>query len=100
MLDFSFCPVEFSSTAQKEIKNIYFNKNIPSEYGLRIGVEGGGCSAVNYIIGFDQPTEHDKIYLLEGIKVLIAQKHQMYLFGIRIEYHSNETMQGFEFMKT
>lgn len=26
---------------------------IPSEYGLRVGIKGGGCSGLSYTLGFD-----------------------------------------------
>ena len=91
------CPVLFTDAAKAEINKIYASKNIPPEYGLRIAVEGGGCSAVSFIIGFDKPSDTDKIYTLENVKIFIEKKHQMFLFGVKVDYVSTATEQGFEF---
>ena len=36
-------PVKLSDKALEEVKNILQTKGIPSDYGLRIGIKGGGC---------------------------------------------------------
>ena len=49
-------PVSLSEKAVTEIKEIINHKNIPPDYGLRIGVSGGGgCGGgISYILGFDK----------------------------------------------
>lgn len=98
LLNLSLCPVVFSEAARAEIIAIYTSKNIPADYGLRLAVEGGGCSAVSFIIGFDKPTATDKVFELEGVKIFIDKKHQMFLFGVKVDYVSNAQEQGFEFV--
>lgn len=100
LLNLSLCPVVFSDAARAEIIHIYTSKNIPKDYGLRLAVEGGGCSAVSFIIGFDKHTLTDKVYQLEGVNIFIDKKHQMFLFGVSVDYISNGEEQGFEFITT
>ena len=56
------CPVKFTEGAIKEIKYLLNDKEMPKNYGLRIGVEGGGCSGLSYILGFDEPKDIDDTY--------------------------------------
>ena len=53
-VDTSFEPVTFSEGAAKELNKLKDQQEIGEDYGLRVGVEGGGCAGMNYILGFDQ----------------------------------------------
>ena len=37
-------PVSFTGEAINEIKRLEVAENIPQDFGLRVGVKGGGCS--------------------------------------------------------
>ena len=92
-------PVEITNNARQEINAIKNTKGIPEDYHLRIGVRGGGCSGVDYFVGFDQEKETDKMYYLEGIKVLIEKKDFMHLIGVSLDFVEYENERGFEFNK-
>ncbi len=47
-------PVLLSPRAVEEVRKIMASKDIPEGYGLRVGVRGGGCSGMSYILGFDK----------------------------------------------
>jgi iron-sulfur cluster assembly protein len=94
----AFNPVHISSTAAKEIKNILANKNIPKDYGLRIGVKGGGCSGMSYMLGFDQKKEGDMEFQTEDIRVIIEKKHIMYLTDMTIDFQESAETRGFIFI--
>ena len=99
IINLSLCPVTFTDAARSEIIHIYSHKNIPTNYGLRIAVEGGGCAAISFIIGFDKMKETDRIYGMNNVQVFIEKKHLMFLFGITVDFLSNEQEQGFKFLK-
>lgn len=80
-----------------EIKGIIANKNIPADYGLRIGISGGGCGGVSFILGFDQKQESDLEYILEEITVYIDKKHAMYLLGMQVDFYEGADARGFVF---
>ena len=61
------CPVTFTEGALKEVRHLMYDKDLPENYVLRIGVKGGGCSGMSYILGFDMPTEKDDVF---SIKIL------------------------------
>ena len=60
-------PVSITPSALIEIKKILKDKSVSSEYSLRLGVEGGGCSGMSYLLGFDKPKETDQQFEVDGV---------------------------------
>jgi iron-sulfur cluster assembly accessory protein len=92
------CPVRLTPSAVAEIKRLTnesdFNPETPF---LRVGVKGGGCSGLSYILGFDKKEDDDELYDIEGIPVLMKSAHGIYLFGITVDYQSGLNARGFVF---
>jgi len=91
-------PVSFSTRALEEVRKIIQSKNIPADYGLRIGVTGAGCAGVAYQLGFDKRKENDDEYRIDEIVVFIQKKALLYLAGQKVEYHDGEDAKGFFFV--
>ncbi|WP_194976758.1 HesB/IscA family protein [Aquiflexum lacus] len=91
-------PIKITPKAQAEIKNIIANKNIPKDYALRVGVKGGGCGGMSYLLGFDKPKEGDQQFVIEDIPVLIEKKHYMFLMGMQVDFFEGSDTQGFTFI--
>lgn len=89
-------PVTISSRAVSEIKKIMETKNIPQDYGLRVGVKGGGCG-VSLIIGFDKKKDSDTAYTISDIPVYVDKKHTMYIIGKQVDFYEGEEGRGFLF---
>ena len=90
-------PVHITERALLEIRHIMNNKNIPDQYGLRIGVKGGGCAGVQHILGFDTPKEGDATYKAADIPVHVAKKDTMYLIGLELDFYEGDDAKGFLF---
>ncbi|MCE2994514.1 MAG: iron-sulfur cluster assembly accessory protein, partial [Flammeovirgaceae bacterium] len=60
-------PIGISARAAAEVKKIMQTKNIPADYGLRLGIKGGGCGGVALMIGFDKQKPTDLAYEVDGI---------------------------------
>ena len=90
-------PVTFTEGAVKEIIKLRDQQEIQESFGLRIGVEGGGCAGLNYILGFDQKKAGDGEYFIDGIKVLMNPAHGLYLAGMEIDFQSGLNARGFTF---
>ena len=91
-------PVTISNRAALEIRKIMETKNIPKDYGLRVGIKGGGCGGVSLIIGFDKKRESDLSYIISDIPVYVDKKHTMYLIGKEVDFHESEDARGFMFI--
>ncbi len=90
-------PIQISPNAAREIRKIINKKNIPDGYGLRVGVKGGGCSGMSYVLGFDKEREKDKVFNLDGITVYMDKRHGLYLMGTIVNYHDGLDARGFTF---
>jgi iron-sulfur cluster assembly protein len=95
-----FQPVTLSSKAAAEVRHIMQTKNIPAEYGLRVGIRGAGCTGVSLQIGFDKKRETDQSYSIEGITVLVDKRHTMYVIGKEIDFYEGAEGRGFHFIDT
>ncbi len=94
-------PIKITPVALEEIKAIMNTKNIPADYGLRVGINGsGGCVGISYMLGFDKSKADDDIFNVDGLPIFISKKHLMYLIDLEIEYYSGADQQGFSFVKS
>lgn len=90
-------PVTFTEGAVKELKKLKDQQELGDDFGLRIGVEGGGCSGMSYILGFDQPKDGDNTYYINDIKVYMHKAHGLYLAGMQIDFSDGLNARGFTF---
>lgn len=90
-------PVSISSRACEEIRHIMQTKGIPPEYGLRVGIRGGGCGGLSLIIGFDKKRDTDLSYAVEDIPVYVDKKHAMYVIGKEVDFVDEADERGFLF---
>lgn len=90
-------PVSLTDNAVREIRKIMEEKNIPAEYALRVGVKGGGCSGLSYILGFDLQKENDNLYKFDEITIVMEKSHGMYLAGMEIDFVEGLNNRGFTF---
>jgi len=71
----------------------------PDQGGLRLGVQGGGCSGLSYNIRFDtQPRERDRIFQFDDVRVFVDPKSFIYLHGMTLDYQETLIQQGFVFV--
>jgi iron-sulfur cluster assembly protein len=70
----------------------------PDTHHLRVGVKGGGCSGLSYVMDFDDKTEEfDEIIQLDGgLKVVIDRKSVLYLYGTELDYSDGLNGKGFQ----
>jgi iron-sulfur cluster assembly protein len=91
--------IEVTEKALAQIRVAMKRENIsPAEGGLRLGVQGGGCSGLSYNISFDtQPRERDRIFQFGDVRVFIDPKSFLYLSGMVLDYEQTLMRQGFVF---
>lgn len=90
-------PLTLTEGAIKELKKLKDQQEISDDFGLRIGVEGGGCSGMSYILGFDQKKEGDSEYSIAGISVFMNKAHGLYLAGMEVDFRNGLDARGFTF---
>src|SRR6201987_51223 len=92
--------VQVTERAIAKIRSAMAKEGIsPEQGGLRLGVQGGGCSGLSYNIRFDtQPRERDRIYQFEDVRVFVDPKSFIYLHGMILDYEETLMRQGFNFV--
>lgn len=65
--------------------------------GVRLGVKGGGCSGLSYVLEFSKEREGDNIVEQDGIRFLMDRKSTIYLKGIVLDYKEGLEGKGFVF---
>ena len=69
----------------------------PGSY-LRVGVKGGGCSGLTYMLDLvDGPEEGDKVILEHGLELYVDRKSYIFLAGTILEYSGGLNGKGFVF---
>lgn len=90
-------PVSFTEGAVKELTRLMQEEGFDTTQHLRVGVKGGGCSGMSYILGFDQKEADDETYEIDGLPVIMKQAHAIYLLGISIHFEDGLNARGFTF---
>lgn len=93
--------ITISETALKHLKEIMKEEGISNDtHFLRVGVKGGGCSGLSYVMDFDDTrTEHDELVEAgDDLKVLIDKKSLLYLIGTELQFSTGLNGKGFEWV--
>ena len=86
--------------ALAKVRSAMAKEGISAEQGgLRLGVQGGGCSGLSYNVRFDtQPRERDRIFQFSDIRVFVDPKSFIYLNGMTLDFQETLMQQGFVFV--
>ena len=89
--------VKLTDRAAEKVKAIRAEEKIDDSYGLRLKVQGGGCSGFAYDLYFDQLQDVDQSFESRGVRLICDQMSLMYLVGTEIDYVENVQGSGFKF---
>ena len=90
-------PVKLTPGAIKELHRLMAEPGFDASQSLRIGVKGGGCSGMSYVLGFDAREADDVSYEFEGIPVVMKAAHGIYLMGMEVNFEDGLNARGFTF---
>jgi iron-sulfur cluster assembly accessory protein len=90
-------PLKFSPGAVSEINRLISEDGFDHTNMLRIGVKGGGCSGLSYILGFDKRDENDEEFESDGLNYIMNPAHCIYLTGMEIDWEDGLNARGFSF---
>ncbi|GDX41259.1 iron-sulfur-binding protein [Armatimonadota bacterium] len=88
--------VTLSETAAQQIREL-MESNGKTDSALRIFVQGGGCSGLNYGMALDDEIEEgDLVYSFFGVKVVLDGLSYNYIKGASIDFVEDEMGGGFK----
>lgn len=87
-----------SESAAKQVKLQLEKRGTPNSY-LRLGVKGGGCSGLTYVIQFedDAPTDKDIVFEEHNVKIITDKKSILHLDGTILDWEESLIRRGFIF---
>ena len=89
--------ISISADAAKHVREFAAQAGKPESH-LRVGVKGGGCSGLTYVLDLvDEPFEGDKVLAEHGLKLFIDRKSYVFLAGTILEYSGGLNGKGFVF---
>jgi iron-sulfur cluster assembly protein len=93
--------ISINEEALNHLKEITNQEGIDVKtHYLRVGVKGGGCSGLSYVMDFDdEKTDNDEIFETSSdIKVIIDKKFLLYLAGTELQYSGGLNGKGFHWV--
>jgi iron-sulfur cluster assembly protein len=91
--------ITVSQKALEHIIELMMESGItPETHHLRVGVKGGGCSGLSYVMDFDTTIEStdETVEIDSGLKVVIDRKSVLYLYGTELDYSDGLNGKGFQ----
>ncbi len=90
-------PVSFTAGALSEIRRLQSQPGFDITKKLRIGVKGGGCSGLSYVLDFDEERDNDERFEVGELGFIMNKAHQIYLAGMQIDWQGGLNSRGFTF---
>lgn len=90
-------PVSFTESAVSEIKRLINEASFDTTKFLRVGVKGGGCSGMTYVLDFKHKTDKDEVFEIDGINFIVDRSHDLYLAGMQVDWQGGLNSRGFTF---
>jgi len=89
-------PIVFTDSAAAKVADLIAEEGNP-DLKLRVFVQGGGCSGLQYGFEFDEQTQDgDTCVENQGVKLLVDPMSVVYLSGAEIDYR--EGLDGAQFV--
>jgi iron-sulfur cluster assembly protein len=89
--------ITLTEPAASEIRRIMDTQKLEENTVLRMGVAGGGCSGLQYSLGFDTEFDAniDARYDQHGVPLVTRKKFALHLDGTTIDFRDGPMGRGF-----
>jgi iron-sulfur cluster insertion protein len=89
--------VKLTPKAVEMVRKMHAKEGLGADYGMRVGVVGGGCSGFQYSLKFDTKQEGDRVTDLGGVLVFVDEISLPYIAGTTLDYVEGLHGAGFRF---
>ena len=89
--------ITLTKRAAQEVKSIMSSQNLDPGTFVRTIIVGGGCSGMQYTLGFDRAfnPDIDVKYVSDGVPIVAEKKFALFLDGAKIDFIDTPTAKGF-----
>jgi iron-sulfur cluster assembly protein len=91
-------PITVTAAALERVRALLEKRGKPSA-GVRVGVRTRGCSGLSYTLEYADHVDvgDEVINAAENVKILIAPKAAMFVFGTEMDFVDDKIQSGFVF---
>jgi len=91
--------ITLTESAKEKALKLFSESNLdPTKSFIRVGVKGGGCSGISYVLDFDSEMKTgDQEFEDKGVKIVCDKKSLLYLLGTELDHSDGLNGKGFEF---
>lgn len=86
--------IELTEGARTEVRRLMAEQG---QAGLRLGIKGGGCSGLSYLLEFTEERDGDTVVEFDDIRVFLDRKSTIYLRGVTLDHQAGLDGRGFVF---
>ncbi|NCG29655.1 MAG: iron-sulfur cluster assembly accessory protein [Bacteroidetes bacterium] len=91
--------IRVSDNAKAQVVKLKDDQSVAQGAFIRVGVKGGGCSGLTYLMDFDtQLEDDDKVFEDKGVQIVVDKKSFLYLVGTELDYAGGLNGKGFSFI--
>ena len=91
--------IKVSDNAKDQVLKLKADQQVVADAFIRVGVKGGGCSGLTYLMDFDtEMKDDDKVFEDKGVKIVVDKKSFLYLVGTELDYAGGLNGKGFSFI--
>lgn len=90
--------ITVTEKALEKAKQLIHEEGRPDDSFIRVGVAGGGCSGLTYMLEFDHELKaDDKVFEDKGMRIVCDKKSFLYLVGTQLDFSDGLNGKGFQF---
>jgi iron-sulfur cluster assembly protein len=90
--------IKVSESAKAQAQKLMDEQHLTDAF-IRVGVKGGGCSGLSYVMDFDTLLkDDDKVFEDKGVKIVVDKKSFLYLIGTELDFSGGLNGKGFQFI--
>jgi iron-sulfur cluster assembly protein len=90
--------ITITDKAKGKIDQLMQEKQMDTDYFLRVSVKGGGCSGLMYDLDFDNVVKSDDQFFEDrGVRIALDMKSFLYLAGTELDFTDGLNGKGFKF---
>ena len=90
--------IGITDKAMDMLKVFATKQGLEDDFGVKVGVKGGGCSGLLYTLNIEKEAgPNDKIVEYNGVRVFVDKKAYVYLAGTQLDFSDGLNGKGFVF---
>jgi iron-sulfur cluster assembly protein/iron-sulfur cluster insertion protein len=86
--------IQLTPKAANQVRSMRAGAEAPAR--LRLFIENGGCSGLQYGMSFDEPKADDSAFESEGVAIVVDPKSLEHLDGTTVDFDDGLHGKGFE----